>query len=117
MYRSREENSSRPGGRKPPTETRRSDAPWLSSTPYPVTCEPGSMPRMRVTAIVRGACARSGRGCGSLSPSGHHVRFVDVEIGPDVLDVVVVLEGLDEAEHFSRRVPFSPHSVLRHHLD
>src|SRR5262245_42567138 len=74
-----------------------------SMTPYPVTLEPGSIPR-----ILTGCALRSG---------GLQFALVHVEICPDVLHVVVLFQSVDQVEHLASRRAFGSDGVLRGHGD
>src|SRR5829696_4422774 len=61
------------------------------TTPYPVFAVPGSMP----STSTRAACVRvSGRSAFELGQLG----VVDLEVRPDLLDVVEILQRLDELQ-------------------
>src|SRR5439155_21000167 len=74
-----------------PLSTRWWRRPSLRMAPHPVRIDPGSTPRMTIPP-------RRGRG---LARGRRRLQLLvrDVEVGPDVLDVVAVLEGLDELQH------------------
>src|SRR5919199_5687567 len=73
-------------------------APSPLTTPYPVCAVPGSMPRT-ITA----------------SRLPRHVGHADVEVRPDLLHIVELLEGLDELEHRFGVLARDGDGVLRDH--
>src|SRR3954462_103738 len=89
-------------------ETSPSPSPF--TTPYPVFAVPGSMPRM-ITRPRPGARAAGARS--SLGP--RHLTHVHVEVRPDFLDIVEVLEGLEQLEQRVTVLAADLHGVLRHH--
>src|SRR5918993_1983143 len=112
-----------------PQATNASRVPSIVTSPQPVRRRPGSMPRMRVGNVAKalplsspGLTRRSrssrlslpgrdgrvkpghDKAWGRSSPRPRHRRLRDLEVHEDVLHVVVVLERLDEADQFFRRL-------------
>src|ERR671914_1520053 len=99
ISRSRAPRGSRGRVRITPHSTRLTRiAPSPATTPYPVWAVPGSMPRTITSSRLPG-----------------HVAHVDVEVRPDFLHVVELLERLDEPEHRFGIFPFDVHGVFWHH--
>src|SRR5690606_641545 len=44
-----------------------------------------------------------------------HLLFIDIEVGVDVLYVIVILQGLEEDEHFGSILPGQGDRILRNH--
>src|SRR5260370_8421397 len=76
--------------------------PSLSMTPQPVRSVPQSMPRTR--AFVRGDLRH-----------GLQLFFVDVEIGINVLHVVVFFHQFGELQHAPDVLASNLQQILRHH--
>src|SRR5689334_6100930 len=72
-----------------------------STTPYPRTAVPGSMP-----STLTGAA--SGFGLGQL-------RCVDIEVGKDFGNVVQLLEGIHKPDDALGIGTFDPHRIAGHH--
>src|SRR5688572_13599013 len=99
MSFSREGSGSRGRVRTTPHSSRETRPdPSPRTTPYPVVAVPGSIPR----TITPG----SGAG---------HVGHVDVEVRPDLLHVVEILELLQKPEQRLGVLAGDVHGVLRDH--
>src|SRR5437870_13700475 len=78
-----------------------------SRTPKPVAMSPGSTP------MTRRAWPASGLGGGDSGDD-----FVgDVVVGVDGLDVVLLLDGLDQAQNRGGVLALDAHEGLGHHVD
>src|SRR5215211_5437725 len=78
------------------------------TTPYPVFAVPGSMP----STSTRAACVRvSSRS--AFEPG--QLGVVDLEVRPDFLNVVQVLERLDQLEQLLDAFTGDRDGALRHH--
>src|SRR5665213_1797673 len=129
--------SGRPsGGSTEPQPTKVSRLPSISSTPQPVRRRPGSMPRMRTGRRIGGGvmcidniATASGildrpveagrrqptmvRPCRSLPAQLRHQRVRYLEIGIDVLDVVVLVEQVDQLQQLLAALIVDRYGVLR----
>src|SRR4051794_38422971 len=85
--------SRRVPGVSTPCSSRRWPRPPVSMTPQPVRTEPGSTPRITTRAPARAPVAVA-----LLRGRFLHLLLGDIEVGPHVLHVVVVLEGLHELQ-------------------
>src|SRR3954466_1642044 len=114
MVTSRTESSALSSVSIRPQATKMRRFPSTSTTPQPVRRSPGSMPRMRIaralTATVL-ALKRPGFQHSRAHPADQRVR--DLEVGIDVLHVVVLLEGLDQAQQLLALLVVDRHGVLR----
>src|ERR1051325_6194303 len=78
--------------------------PSVSMTPHPVRSVPQSIPNTR-TAVGR----RSGQ--------RFHLLFVDIEVGIDILNVVMLFEDFAQLQHAAGVLSFELDEVLRDHSD
>src|ERR1700676_1897561 len=89
--------------------------PSIAITPQPVRRSPGSMPRMR---IGRAMPVVDNPGAGlRLAPTSRaqllHERVGNLEIGIDVLHVVLLVEALDQLDDALALLVVDRHGVLR----
>src|ERR1700692_2445519 len=115
--------SGRPsGGSTEPQPMKISRLPSISITPQPGRRRPGSMPRMRtgwrIGGDVLGQGERRSRACeiatdGQSPAHLRHQRVGNLEIGVDVLDVVVLVQEVDQLEQLLAALVVDRHGVLR----
>src|SRR5688572_4477644 len=82
-----------------PQSTHSTTPPVESITPYPVIALPGSTPSTRTPAL----------------PHLGEDLLVDIEVGRDLLHVVLLLERLHEPQHLPRHGPLHRHRAPGNH--
>src|SRR5260221_13476790 len=111
MSRSRSGNVACAGAAIVPKATSRWRRPSVSTQPYPVRPEPGSIPKMITT------WSASSAGSAASRQRGLDLLFLDVGVRPDLLGVLVLFEILHQLEHLLRRLALEPDVFLRHQRD
>src|SRR5205823_439618 len=97
-----------PSSRTPWARWRTVVPPASSTTPKPQYLEPGSIPRTRTRT-----CLLAWTGALDARLDRCHLVVGDLEIGVDVLDVVVLLEVLDQPHHLLCDLSGDLHGGLR----
>src|SRR3954470_2630517 len=102
MTRSREGRESRPGVVSVPHSSSR----WLrldalSTTPYPRTAVPGSMPST-LTGVASGFCLRQ-------------LCRVNIEVGEDLGDIIQLFQHIHQTHNALGIGTLNPHSITRNH--
>src|SRR5690606_19715641 len=100
-----------------PQATARACPPIASTMPKPVTCEPGSIPRMRTAPFTALDLGTKGEACPAALCRFLQQRVGDVGVRIDVLHVVELLEHVEELQQRLGLRAFYPHLRRRAHRD